>query len=221
MPKRGFSGISAAHSAAVKRRKVRGDSRPASVATVTTLAKKVNRILSEQERKNFDVSGTLVAMVAGTPQIIQLSSIPQGDDATSRDGRKISLVSSQMRFNISGADSFRVIVMQDMQSNGVSPAVGDVLTAPTNIRSPLTLDFKERFRVIYDNFCTYAKGDYPQQATDPRPGMYFALIPEERAQVEYGGIGNIPITGAVFMYILCEDTAANISYYHRLRFTDS
>jgi len=197
---------------------------------VATLAKKVNKLISEQERKNFDVTATQ-ALTAATPVVIQLSSIPQGDDATSRDGRKVSYVSSQMRWTIDNtagtgvAGFFRIIVFQDAQSNGVTPVAADILTVSTNIRSPLTMDFKERFRVIYDNFCTFGKGDLTHEGLTSTgiqgfPGMYFARIKEDRCQAEYGGIGNIPTSNALLCFVLSEH-ACDFKYYHRLRYTDS
>jgi len=201
-------------------------------STVGSLTRKVNKILSEQERKNFDVSGS-TNLVAGTAQIIQLSSIAQGDDAISRDGRKVAKVSSQMRYTMNGGSDatvvavapFRVIVLHDSQSNGVSPVAADILTAPTNIRSPLTLDFKERFRVIHDNFAAFKKGNYGFSngaATETvMPCEYFYKFPDMLAQSEFGGIGNIPTSGAVVMLVLCETSSNRFQYYHRLRFTDS
>lgn len=196
-------------------------------STVGSLTRKVNKILSEQERKNLDVTA-VVATVAGVAQIIQLNNIVQGDDATSRDGRKVSMVSSQMRYDVQGIAAgssvgFRVIVLVDKQSNGIAPVAADILTAPGNFRSPLTLDFKERFRVIHDNYCSMGKGDFAvggQNTTTLIPGMYFTRLPDELAQVEYGGIGNIPTSGALIMLVLTE-SANEFSYYHRLRFTDS
>lgn len=203
-------------------------------STVSNLTRKVNKILSEQEKKNFDVTGA-VNLVAGSAQIIQLSSISQGDDATSRDGRKVAKVSSQIRYTMGGGSDtqtaacspFRVIVLHDMQSNGLTPVAADILTAPTNIRSPLTLDFKERFRVIHDSFMARGKGEYQfslltTTSSDAYiPGEYFYKFPDELAQSEYGGIGNIPTSGAVVMLLLCEKNANRFEYYHRLRFTDS
>lgn len=195
---------------------------------VATLAKKVNKLISEQERKNHDVSAS-ATLVAATAQIIQLSSIPQGDDATSRDGRKVSFVSSQMRWTLLDTGTgtggfFRVIVLHDAQSNGVSPVAADILTAPTNIRSPLTMDFKERFRVIYDNFCTVGKGDLDHPLVtvviSGWPHQYFARIKEDRAQAEFGGIGNILTSNSILMLVL-SDNGGTFNYYHRLRFTDS
>lgn len=88
-------------------------------ATTASLARKVNKILSEQERKNLDVSNSSLA-VSSTATIIQLNSITQGDDATSRDGRKVSMVSSQMKYTFGPSvgtgtvvSPFRVIVFID------------------------------------------------------------------------------------------------------------
>lgn len=199
-----------------------------------SLAAKVNKLISQQERKNHDVAATIAA-VGGTATIVQLSNIPQGDDAVSRDGRKVSYVSSHMRYTYvrTGTDvttsAFRVIVLQDMQSNGLTPVVGDILTGPTNPRSPLTLDFKERFRVLHDNFCSHGKGDYNLvlSAGGGRctvPGEYFAPIKDNLAQAEFGGIGSVPTTNSIILLFLQDGPAtatADFTYYHRLRFTDS
>lgn len=201
------------------------------VASTASLTRKVNKILSEQERKNLDTTTTLLATAAGVAQIFQLNSITQGDDATSRDGRKVSMVSSQMRYSInpSGAAAvglFRVIVFRDLQSNGVAPVAGDVLTVPGNFQSPLTLDFKERFRVIHDNYSSLGKGDFDFAAgaaatvTTTIPGSYFYKFKDEDSQTEYGGIGNIPTTNGLMMLVITEKSNT-LSYYHRLRFTDS
>lgn len=231
MVKRAFSGISVGHARAAKRRRALGG-RPAEIGrgAVTTLAAKVNRLISEQERKNFDVVASNVNMTAGTALIVPLNSIPQGDDSSSRDGRKVSMVSSHMRYSVYTPGMWRVIVLVDKQSNGVACSAADILTAPGNVRSPLTLDFKERFRVIHDNYGSIGKGDFDTQGSAATmhhiPGEYWVKMPEELAQVEFGGIGAVPTSGNLLMLVLFELSGAptysnTISYYHRLRYTDS
>jgi len=195
-------------------------------SAVGSLTRKVNKILSEQERKNFDSAATVVT-VAGVAQIVMLNSILQGDDATSRDGRKIAMVSSQMRYKVEGMGAgssrgFRIIILIDKQSNGVAPVAADILTVPGNVRSPLTLDFKERFRVVHDNYSGLGKGDFDLSSTGTImvPGSYFYKYPDDMSQTEYGGIGNIPTTGSLLMLILTEQIN-EVAYYHRARFTDS
>jgi len=197
-------------------------------STVGSLTRKVNKILSEQERKNFDVAAGPVALAAGAAVLVQLNSILQGDDAVSRDGRKVAMVSSQMRYyltgNGGGLGMFRVIVLIDKQSNGIACVAADILTAPGNVLSPLTLDFKERFRVIHDNYSSLGKGDFDVDAalanTATIPGSYFHKISDDLAQVEFGGIGTVPTSGALIVLFLAEK-GTNLNYYHRLRFTDS
>jgi len=201
------------------RRRLGGRSR-----TVKTLSYKVNKLLSEQERKNLDIRANLT-MVGGTAQIVQLNSIPQGDDAVSRDGRKVSMVSSQARYVYAAETAtippkFRVIFFVDKQSNGLTPAAADVLTVATSYLSPLTLDFKERFRVIHDNFCGVEKAGGVLDLGSSLPGSYWRKIQDDIAQVEFGGIGNIPTSGSLLMLILTAQNG-NFEYYHRLRFTDS
>jgi len=198
-----------------------------------SLAAKVNKLISQQERKNHDVFATIAA-TGGTAVIQQLSNIPQGDDATSRDGRKVSYVSSHMRYSVfrNGTDPnvgiFRVIVFHDLQSNGLTPSASDILTVPSNPRSPLTLDFKERFRVIHDNYASYGKGDFDltpgSGVRNVIPCEYFASIKDNQAQAEFGGIGGVPTSNSILILVLLDGPAtatADVSYYHRLRFTDS
>lgn len=198
-----------------------------------SLAAKVNKLISQQERKNHDVAATIAA-TGGTAVIQQLSNIPQGDDATSRDGRKVSYVSSHMRYSFfrTGAEVtnslFRVIVFHDLQSNGLTPAASDILTQPSNPRSPLTLDFKERFRVIHDNYSSYGKGDYNlSPIVNNRhviPCEYYASIKDNLAQAEFGGIGGVPTSNSILILVLIDGAVGNtadLTYYHRLRFTDS
>jgi len=201
---------------------------------VASLTKKVNKILSEQERKNHDLTAVLTPAV-GSASIVQLNSIAQGDDAVTRDGRKVAMVSSQLRYTVQPTNDgnpgfFRVMVLRDMQSNGVTPVIGDILTVPGNIRSPLTMDFKERFRVLHDNFCGYGKGYYDLGSTGAAgsfkpmvPCQYFFKFRDDAAQVEYGNIGNIPTSNSLLLVFFTEGAAAtaSMSYYHRLRFTDS
>jgi len=200
------------------RRRIKGPSK------VASLSRKVNKLLSEIEKKNLDSVGTNVAFVAGVAQVFPLNNIPQGDDAVSRDGRKVAMVSSQMRYSVfpTAAGVFRVIVLRDNQSNGVATTAADILTAPGNPYSPLTLDFKERFRVIHDNFQSVGKGDFDTSgvAANLYPFSYYASVADDLTQVEYGGIGAAPTTGSLVLLVL-STTNATVNYYHRLRFTDS
>lgn len=203
-------------------------------STVSTLTRKVNKILSEQERKNHDVTATVTPAV-GSTSIIQLNSVAQGDDAITRDGRKLAMVSSQLRYTVTGFNTtnpgyFRVVVLRDMQSNGITPVAADIFAVPNNVRSPLTMDFKERFRVIHDNFCGYGKGFYDLGGTGAAgtsvpmvPCQYFFKFNDDAAQVEYGTIGNIPTSNSLILLFFTEGAggSASLSYYHRLRFTDS
>lgn len=192
-----------------------------------SLTAKVNRLLSDQEKKNFDVTATQ-ALAANVLSIIPLGSVAQGDDANSRDGRKIVWKSHQSRYYMTGQDAglplgpWRVIVIYDKQSNGVVPVPGDILEAATNVLSPMSLAFKLRWEVLHDNYAALGKGDFPLESNNsggaPRPvGLFYKKMDHA---AEYGGIGNVPITGQIYMVAICT-TAAALTYYNRSRFTDS
>lgn len=191
-----------------------------------SLTAKVNRLLSDQEKKNFDVLGTQT-LVANTMSIIPLGSVAQGDDANSRDGRKIVWKSAQARYYISPTAAgailgpWRVIILYDKQSNGVVPVAGDILEVGTNVLSPMTLAFKLRWEVLHDNYSSLGKGDFDLGISTADSSRHVGSFYKKLDHTaEYGGVGNVPITGQLYM-VLISTNIADVTYYHRCRFTDS
>lgn len=192
-----------------------------------SLAAKVNKIISQQEKKYFDSNSTITT-VAATASVVALGNVTQGDDATSRDGRKISMVSSAIRGHITASGGspnspFRVIIFIDKQCNGTLATAGDILQTPTLPTSFLTMETKERFRVIYDNYCSLDKGDYGLLFNNTSqtivPIRSFVKIPDDLAQVEYGAAAT-PLTNCLGMLIVSVSPVSFV-YNHRMRFTDS
>lgn len=192
-----------------------------------SLAAKVNKIISQQEKKYFDSNSTITT-VAATASVVALGNVTQGDDATSRDGRKIAMVSSAIRGHITASGGspnspFRVIIFIDKQCNGTLATAGDILQTPTLPTSFLTMETKERFRVIYDNYCSLDKGDYGLLFNTSSPTIVpirsFVKIPDDLAQVEYGAAAT-PLTNCLGMLIVSVSPVSFV-YNHRMRFTDS
>lgn len=187
----------------------------------TTLAAKVNRILSSEEKKNFDVLGSIV-LAPNVATITPLTTILQGDSATARDGRKICLKSVQSNYQITVNTnaSWRIVVVMDRQSNGTGPLAGDILEVATNVRSPLNLANAKRFVVLHDNYLGLGKGMTFFTTTGAggtkNPGKFFKALDET---MEFGTAAE-PTTGGVYMLTLAEDIGTQI-HYTRSRFTDS
>lgn len=98
-----------------------------------------------------------------TGSVTLLNGVAQGQDLTDRIGRKFSMKSILLRFTViygaaavSGSIA-RWLIVYDKQTNGVAPAVLDVLTvgSPTAFNN---LTNRDRFIVIYDKIHNIGTG---------------------------------------------------------------
>lgn len=108
-----------------------------------------------QELKYFD-TGDVTTQPTNAGAIVSLSSIVQGDTDVDRDGNQVKVRKLLMRIyavqadaTITGPTRIRMMVFIDKQSNNVPPAVTDVLETASP-QSPMNLDFRLRFKVLYD-----------------------------------------------------------------------
>lgn len=93
-----------------------------------------------------------------TLSIQQLTNIPQGDTDITRDGAQVKCLRLLVRYlaviNASATTTFlRVMIIKDKQTNQAIYAAGDLLTditATDAINSPMNLDNKYRFQVLYN-----------------------------------------------------------------------
>lgn len=236
--KRGYSGISASHERIVKRRRMLGG-RPATVnRTSLSLANKVNRLIASQEKKWFDTSVTLTGFTNATPgQVFALNRIPEGVDEQQRIGRKIHLMNSSMAFTWSfynpAATEYlrvcRVMVVYDSQTNGVIPAVTDVLETADAL-SHNNLNNSKRFRVLYDNFNMRGKGDnFDAQTLASFNGLkcYDKYTRRLDDDCVYAGSATAdPNTGGLFVVAIVGGNVPGgvgieLLLNHRLRYTDA
>ncbi len=101
------------------------------------------------------IDSNVLVTTAGA--IIPITNIPQGDTSVSRDGAQVKIT----RFNFSAFVQlqstlvcYRIMIIQDMQTNGALFSLSDLLQdigASANIVSHNNLDNKFRFKVLYDN----------------------------------------------------------------------
>ncbi len=96
-------------------------------------------------------------------RFMQLTNVAQGDTDQTRDGAQIKIT----RINIKGwiaasptSDNtiMRIILVQDKQTNQAAFTLADLLSLTVindNIISPLNLDNKYRFRVLYNRVFTF------------------------------------------------------------------
>ncbi len=100
--------------------------------------------------------------VLSTPQIIQLTNIPQGDTDISRDGAQVKITDLNIKWTVEmdvtpNFTFLRFMVIHDRQTNGAIYTAGQILediTTGNAIISPNNLDNKFRFRKLYDKVFT-------------------------------------------------------------------
>lgn len=128
------------------------------------------------ERKVIDV-GVTTAQVNTTGAITLLNGSTQGTDYTNRIGRKIVVKSlyirgamlneqanNQLTTGTQGAQAGRMIVFVDMQPNGATPAVTDLLVSASPY-SQLNLNNRDRFKIIKDKMYFFDPYVYTTTAT--------------------------------------------------------
>lgn len=192
-----------------------------------SLTAKVNALLQSQEWKWFDTS--INSATGG--QITPLNSIPQGDDSITRDGRKIIMKSLAIKLagNATAADgafvSPRLAIVYDKNPNGVLPTATDVFNTNDGISHP-NLNNRDRFVILYDNFCGMKRGHDP--LSWPGAG-YVNFHIQEYLKLDlstvYGPTGSGTIagtqTGALYAVFLGSSVPSVISSSFRVRFVDS
>lgn len=185
----------------------------------TALATKVSRLIAAQEIKNFDVSGTFNT-VAATATITALSSITVGDTSNTRDGRKVLYKSIQGRYHLNGASAqyWRVIVLYDSQPNAATPTAAEILEAPTDALSPLSLTWSKRFQVLHDNMSGYGQQTAGTLSSGTTSGVC-KWYKKLELPAEYGAVA-APTTGGLVMLTIASGVMG-MNHYHRVRFADS
>lgn len=155
---------------------------------------------SGNEVKNFDTDLSFTVDNTGeVPATGQLVLIPQGDTATTRDGRQCTVKSVQIRANATfapgagavGSTNAVIYLVLDKQCNGAAAAVTDVFNTASLWKSVMNLANSDRFVIMKKwviNFTTQA-------------GVTTAFCPISK-QIEYYKRCNIPLqfsstTGAI------------------------
>ncbi len=123
-------------------------------AKLAPLVARVRRLEKSREFKFIDTQLTESAQNA-TPIITQLTNVVQGVTDTTRLGNKITVTGLMLRYTVEDTitNKYRIMIVQDKQTNGVIYAAGDLLEDATsfdNLISPANRDNKKRFRVMYD-----------------------------------------------------------------------
>ncbi len=119
------------------------------------LARHLKTLVNVEQKFN----DTLVASTIGTTMTIdQLTNLSVGDTSSTRDGDQVKFMSIDLNYHIvinasATASEVRVILIEDKQTNGVIFTSAMLLeddSANDALVSPLNLDNKFRFNILYD-----------------------------------------------------------------------
>lgn len=195
------------------------------------------------ERKVKDITPTQYTANT-TGSFTLLNGIQLGSDYNNRIGRKVVFKSVYIRgyganqpqiapaVALTGSQLYRMIVFVDMQPNGATPALTDILQSATSL-SQLNLNNRDRFRVLRDR--TFAVGPWllSTTATQSYAATANAVFKFEefiRLNVETiynaGNAGTIGDINSGALYMLWVGSAASgatdgtITSSIRLRFID-
>lgn len=89
-----------------------------------------------------------------------LPDVSQGDTSNDRDGATIQWMSAAQRFTLkydsmaTGPQQVRHIIFKVLNVNNTSPAIVDLLAAPSNVNSPRNLDETSNIKVLKDKTYT-------------------------------------------------------------------
>lgn len=192
--------------------------------TAFSMAKKALMALNV-EYKCFDVQVTNGPCTT-TPAIVQLTNIPQGDTAITRDGNQIKITRNLLRYSISGNSSaadqlIRVMLVLDQQTNQAIYSAADLLqdvSAFDSILSPLNLDNKFRFHVLYDKVHRLTSGANNSVYVN----KMFNLQQRIRFDNSTPSIADLTSQSLSFLCVSNQATGSlTVTLFNRIRFVDN
>ena len=185
--------------------------------------------LINTEFKNVDTNGNVTAIAGGTLQLVNPTSMGSGQN--NREGSSFRMKSVLTRFRITvnatapGYQTCRCLLVLDQQPNGTVFGITDLLATNT-IDSPRNLDYRKRFKILYDkNFCVSANRP---QIFDQIYQKFDSKVLSNQAHVQCYATSNLGTiadisTNALYMVFLSDQgvNGPTMDYYTRVRFLDN
>lgn len=187
--------------------------------------------LSIAELKDNTVRSLTVVPAFGTTTAstgVLLNGLSQGTTATTRIGRRITMKSMYIQYQINllptttGSSPLRFLVVYDAQANGAAPAILDIVLTD-ELASPMNLGNSRRFKVLCDEVvpCIGTAG--------PQSYMFKRYIKLGNLNTEFnsGNAGTIAdiTSGSIYVYTWGSSGWAVATpgavLYSRIRFQDS
>ncbi len=189
------------------------------------------------ERKFLDTTqAPTTALVIGDVTSETLNIIPEGNGQSARVGRKVNLTSIGIRGSVKIAststlantgDVVRIMVVQDKQTNGASPAVATVLQS-ADYNAFGNLANRNRFVILRDKFIAIQSQSGSFDGTNDGFAEAFVFfkdyfkvnIPIEYDASATDGSLATQRSNNIFVLVISAEGIANVDYRTRLRYTD-
>lgn len=198
------------------------------VDPIQRLKKDVSRIKKSQELKWHDV--ILTSATGG--QVEPLNNVPLGDDATTRDGRKIMMTAITCHGNVGNTGGTspcpRYAIVYDVSPNGALPPVTDIFTSSV-AASFTNLNNQKRFKVLWDNFGGLGQGrdpfNYQNAINENGSFIWNDYIKLRNLITMYKDTGSGTMagtsTGALYAVFLGSGSTTTADIRFRIRYFDS
>jgi len=199
----------------------------------------IKRTYTVPELKYVDTIAS--GSVSGAGAYSLLNGLNLGTSAITRVGRQIMMKSFHLKLLMSGAtfaqtptapmSAVRIMVVYDLQPNGVTPAASDLLenaTTGNQVVSSTALRYAGRFKILFDkryNLNNQLAATTTTTFSEVFDEMYQKInLKTIYANTNNGDITDID-TGAMFLFLTTESGAAAndpiAQFYMRIRYTDN
>lgn len=184
-------------------------------------ARKVLKVVKRTQEKKFYpfANSTTVSSVG---YLLDLTTIPQGDTDTTRDGDMLRVSSIQVNFAWAAADAYnicRMVMFQWMpaSSPGSPPALADIFADTTNaVISTFAHDTRKSYRILLDRTCVV-------DADDPMKICKMYVYKKFMRNIQYAG-GTTTGRGNIYVWLVTDSGAVThpaVTWSGKTNFTDS
>lgn len=193
-----------------------------------TVAYGVKKLLNvEKKYVDFAATGTL----SGTPLVVALNAIAQGDGGSTRDGDQCKITSINGHILVRNGSATtpgvaRLMIVHDKQSDGTAPTLSEILEGTSQyqiLTSPINMDNSRRFKILWDKRVDLDPFNAGNSGIFKQYSFYEKMELHTRYSGTSNNVSDISSNGLFFvvqMYNADNDTNY-VDYWIRSRFVDN
>lgn len=188
---------------------------------IEPFARQIGAVASSNapEAKNLDQAMALNPAAAFQwSALTLLNPIPQGNNAVTRIGRRVTITKIVIRWRLGGVYA-RFAVIYDHAPNGVLPAITDIFTI-NDVNGVNNLNNNDRFMILHDEYINSTNGQSSNADSMAGKWVYKGLpLQNQWTNAVTGTIADIT-TGAIYVAVATTSSSSIWTAYARVRYTD-